>query len=140
MLYRSFPLAICEEHMATHSSIPAWRIPWTEEPGRLQSMGLQREGHEVKQLSTAQCMPDHIFLNFISAIPTHPRFSHLFYFVCCFTFFPHPWHFSPSTVSLVHPYGSFNTLSSGFFFFLNIVLVLPYINMNPPWVYMCSPS
>ena len=31
-----------EEGMATHSSIPAWRIPWTEEPGRLQSIGLQR--------------------------------------------------------------------------------------------------
>ena len=30
-----------EEGMATHSSIPDWRIPWTEEPGRLQSMGLQ---------------------------------------------------------------------------------------------------
>ena len=31
-----------EEETATHSSILAWRIPWTEEPGRLQSMGLQR--------------------------------------------------------------------------------------------------
>ena len=31
-----------EEEMATHSSMLAWRIPWTEEPGRLQSMGLQR--------------------------------------------------------------------------------------------------
>ena len=31
--------------MATHSSILAWRIPWTEEPGRLQSMGSQRVGH-----------------------------------------------------------------------------------------------
>ena len=31
-----------EEDMATHSSIPAWRIPRTEEPGRLQSMELQR--------------------------------------------------------------------------------------------------
>ena len=30
-----------EEEMATHSSILAWRIPWAEEPGRLQSMGLQ---------------------------------------------------------------------------------------------------
>ena len=30
-----------EEGMATHSSILAWRIPWTEEPGRLQSMGSQ---------------------------------------------------------------------------------------------------
>ena len=32
--------------MATHSSILAWKIPWTEEPGRLQSMGLQRAGHD----------------------------------------------------------------------------------------------
>ena len=31
--------------MATHSSILAWEIPWTEEPGGLQSMGLQRVGH-----------------------------------------------------------------------------------------------
>ena len=31
-----------EEEMATHSGIFAWRIPWTEEPGRLQSMGLQK--------------------------------------------------------------------------------------------------
>ena len=30
-----------EEGMATHSSIPAWRLPWTEEPGGLQSIGLQ---------------------------------------------------------------------------------------------------
>ena len=32
--------------MATHSSILAWRIPWTEEPGMLQSIGLQRVGHD----------------------------------------------------------------------------------------------
>ena len=32
--------------MATHSSILAWRIPWTEEPGRLQHMGLERVGHD----------------------------------------------------------------------------------------------
>ena len=34
-----------EKGPATHSSIFAWRIPWTEEPGRLQSMGSQRVGH-----------------------------------------------------------------------------------------------
>ena len=34
-----------EKGMATHSSIPAWKIPWTEEPGGLQSMGSQRIGH-----------------------------------------------------------------------------------------------
>ena len=35
-----------EEDVATHSSILAWRIPWTEEPGRLQSTGSQRVGHD----------------------------------------------------------------------------------------------
>ena len=35
-----------EKGMATHSSILAWRIPWTEEPGGLQSMGSQRIGHD----------------------------------------------------------------------------------------------
>ena len=35
-----------EKRIATHSSIFVWRIPWTEEPGRLQSMGLQRVGHK----------------------------------------------------------------------------------------------
>ena len=34
-----------EKEMATHSSTLAWRIPWTEEPGGLQSMGSQRVGH-----------------------------------------------------------------------------------------------
>ena len=34
-----------EEGMATHSSILVWRIPWTEKPGRLQSIGLQRVEH-----------------------------------------------------------------------------------------------
>ena len=35
-----------EKGMATHSSILAWRIPWTKEPGRLQSMGSPRVGHD----------------------------------------------------------------------------------------------
>ena len=38
-----FPL---EKEMATHSSTLTWKIPWTEEPGRLQSMGSQRVGHD----------------------------------------------------------------------------------------------
>ena len=42
-LSREDPL---EEGMATHSSILAWRIPWIEEPGRLQSIGSQRVGHD----------------------------------------------------------------------------------------------
>ena len=35
-----------EKETATHSSIHAWKIPWTEEPGGLQSMGSQRAGHD----------------------------------------------------------------------------------------------
>ena len=40
-----------EEEMATHSSILAWKIPWTEEAGGLAVIGLQRSGH-TEQLST----------------------------------------------------------------------------------------
>ena len=36
-----------EKEIATHSSILAWEIPWTEEPGRLQSIGSQRVGHDL---------------------------------------------------------------------------------------------
>ena len=36
-----------EKGIATHSSTLAWRIPWTEEPGRIQSMGSQRVSHDV---------------------------------------------------------------------------------------------
>ena len=37
---------LLEKEMATHSSILFWKIQWTEDPGRLQSMGLQRVGHD----------------------------------------------------------------------------------------------
>ena len=37
---------LLEKEMATHSNILAWEIPWTEEPGRLQSVGLQRVRHD----------------------------------------------------------------------------------------------
>ena len=37
--------------MATHANILAWRIPWTEEPGGLQSMGSQRVGHDRSDLA-----------------------------------------------------------------------------------------
>ena len=38
---------LLEKGMATHSSILAWETPWTEEPGRLQFLGLQRVGHNL---------------------------------------------------------------------------------------------
>ena len=45
---------LLEKEMATHSSILAWKIPWTEEPGRLQFMGSQRIGHDWSNLATKQ--------------------------------------------------------------------------------------
>ena len=36
---------LLEEEMVTHSSTLAWKVPWMEEPGRLQTMGLHRDGH-----------------------------------------------------------------------------------------------
>ena len=49
-----------EEVMATHSSVLAWRIPWTEEPARLQSRGSQRVGHGLatKQQPPADFMDE----------------------------------------------------------------------------------
>ena len=44
-LYQLIKGKLTSKEMATHSSILAWEIPWTEEPGRLQSMGLQGVGH-----------------------------------------------------------------------------------------------
>ena len=46
MITRGIITGILEKAMATHSSILAWRVPWTEEPGRLQSTGPQRVGHD----------------------------------------------------------------------------------------------
>ena len=44
--YETIVRCYLEKEMATHSSILAWEIPWTEEPGRLQFMRLQRVGHD----------------------------------------------------------------------------------------------
>ena len=51
-----------EEEIATHSSILAWEIPWTEEPGGLQSMGSQRVRHnlETKQPSVSSKAEDNL--------------------------------------------------------------------------------
>ena len=56
-----------EKGMATHSSILAWRIPWTEEPGGLQSMGSQRVRHDWATL-----------LTYFSTLFSVPTFSSLF--------------------------------------------------------------
>ena len=57
-----------EKGMATHSSILAWRIPWTEEPGGLQSMGLQRIRHDWSNLAHTKHV--NIYVNRISVLYT----------------------------------------------------------------------
>ena len=49
--------------MAAHSNILAWRIPWTEEPGRLQSMGSQRVGHDLA--TNTFTFQGHFYVNII---------------------------------------------------------------------------
>ena len=57
-----------EKEMATHSSIVAWKIPWTEKPGSLQSMGSQRVGHDwATSLSVYLCILGSSFIHIISA-------------------------------------------------------------------------
>ena len=46
MCFYSFSKVYWEKEMAAHSSVLAWRIPWIEEPGGLQSTGSQRVGHD----------------------------------------------------------------------------------------------
>ena len=58
-----------EENMATHSSILAWRIPWTEEPGGLQSMGSQRVRHDLATEQTNEyfhCHESPLFSAYLS--------------------------------------------------------------------------
>ena len=50
-----------EKEMAAHSSILAWKVPWTEDPGRLQSMGLQKARHNlVTNTFTFHFQDDHM--------------------------------------------------------------------------------
>ena len=58
----------CQE-MATHSSVPAWRIPWTEKPGRLQSMGSHRVGHDWSDLAAAAASAGDGFDHCVGKIP-----------------------------------------------------------------------
>ena len=67
-----------EEGKATHSSILAWRIPWTEEPGWLQSKGLQRVEHDWSNWARTQynetameSMGDIIFSDFLLCLWSH---------------------------------------------------------------------
>ena len=64
-----------EEGTAKHSSILAWRMPWTEEPGRPQSIASQRVGHDLKRLSIAQ----HFYYTLLLSIVTFWRVLKVLY-------------------------------------------------------------
>ena len=66
-----------EKGMATHSSILAWRIPWTEDPDKLQSMGSQKVGHD-ERLTLIICSrePLHKGKTFDHQLPIYPWSSH----------------------------------------------------------------
>ena len=61
-----------EKEMATHSSTLAWKIPWSEKPGRLQSMGSQRVGHDWATSLHFTSLIDNISNEKLTLIPTVP--------------------------------------------------------------------
>ena len=65
--------------MATRSSILAWTIPWTEKPGRLQSMGSQRIGHDLatEQLSNKGPVGQYQKYSYFSLVSTHMENSRI---------------------------------------------------------------
>ena len=65
---------LLEKEMATHSSILAWKIPWTEEPGRPQSMGSQK----VRETSTTEQLHFLLFFNTYAIIYNFSKFSLMF--------------------------------------------------------------
>ena len=56
----TFHFYALEKEMATHSSVLAWRIPWPEKPGRLQSMGSHRVGHDRSDLAAGNSSEENI--------------------------------------------------------------------------------
>ena len=73
-----------EEGMVTHSIILAWRVPWTEEPGGLQSIGLQRLRHDwsnLAQMHTRTANLCLIFWETVKHLSTYPQWLHHFTFL-----------------------------------------------------------
>ena len=80
-------IPVLEEGTETHSSILVWRIPWTEEPGRLQAMGVAKSRTQLKQLSKAQHMPVWRLIRYWMNSLNHSGFEKMFLisWVLCFS-------------------------------------------------------
>ena len=75
-----------EKEMATHSSILAWRIPWIEKPGRLQSKGFQRVRHNWATNTFPSFQMPHLSLIAVKSVltgwtPEHPKNSSQLYYI-----------------------------------------------------------
>ena len=64
----TFHFHALEKEMATHSSVLAWRISWTEKPGRLQSMGLHKVGHNWSDFAAAFMLQSRVFWTGLSGV------------------------------------------------------------------------
>ena len=71
----TFHFHALEKEMATHSSVLAWRIPWSEKPGRLQSTGSQRVGHDWSDLAAAAAGRTKEVNHSLGLNSLHPFFS-----------------------------------------------------------------
>ena len=96
-----------EQGMVTHSSILAWRIPWTEEPGGVQSMGLQRVGHNWATNTHTQTNEFQISGHLICFLSSQ-------FWVCDFVFFLIESLHSKLNIVWIHP-SSWNIIPSSYY-------------------------
>ena len=77
---------LLEKEVTTHSSIPAWRIPWTEEPGGLQFMGSQRVGHDWSDWASKYIHSDPVYFNCYTELHYRNKLQSIFFFffIICF--------------------------------------------------------
>ena len=109
--------------MATHSSTLAWKIPWTEEPGRLQSMGSLRVGQDWA--TSLSCIGEGNGNPLQCSCLENPRDRG-----ACWA----------AVYGVSQSQTWLKQLSSSSNYFKTLCWFLPYIHMTQPWVYMCSPS
>ena len=79
-----------EEGMATHSSILAWRIAWTEKPGGLQSTGFQRVGHDWSDWPRMRSLKPNCFNVVLLSVVTVLWTSHVYVYPLPLELLPHP--------------------------------------------------
>ena len=118
---------LLEKEMATHSSILAWEIPWTEEPCGLQSVGSQRVRHDCAYTHTARCM-----FNFIRNCQTFVKWLYHFSF-------PQPFDIV-SLLNFSHPTGHVVVFHCGFNlqFLMNIFSCAYFPSLSLFWCTVCS--